>query len=102
MGILLSWYQKWHEVKHRDFQYKINNTILATNSFLANNNKIDSGICSYCKKQPKNTPFVFVMFKGQNFWRELREWLNINVNTEISLEDREILFSYTGNNELVN
>ena len=40
--------------------------------------------------------------KVKNFWRELREWLNTNVNIELSLEDREILFSYTGNNELVN
>ena len=38
----------------------------------------------------------------KNFWGELREWLNTNVNIEISLEDREILFSYTSNNELVN
>ena len=34
--------------------------------------------------------------------RELREWFNTNVNIEISLEDREILFLYTGKNELVN
>ena len=40
--------------------------------------------------------------KVKNFWRELREWLNTNVNIEISLEDREILFSYTGNNGFIN
>ena len=36
------------------------------------------------------------------FRRELRERLNTNVNIEISLDDWEILFSYTGRNELAN
>ena len=40
--------KKWHEVKLRDFQYKINNNTLVTNSFLAKINKIHSGVCSYC------------------------------------------------------
>ena len=40
--------------------------------------------------------------KVKTFWRELKEWLDTNVSIEISLEDSEILFSYTGNNELVN
>ena len=40
--------------------------------------------------------------KVKNCWGELREWLNTNVNIEISLEDREILISYTSNNGLVN
>ena len=95
--------KKWHEVKLRDFQYKINNNILVTNSFLAKINKIDSGVCSYCKEQPEKIHHLFLSCpKVKNFWRELREWLNTNVNIELSLEDREILFSYTGNNELVN
>ena len=42
----------------------------------------------------KNTPFVFVMSKGHYLWRILREWLNTNVNIEISIEYTEILFSY--------
>ena len=33
----------------------------------------------------KNTPFVFVMFKGQNIWKELREWLNTNINISLSV-----------------
>ena len=38
------------EVKLKDFQYKINNRILATNSFLYKINKIDSNRCSFCKQ----------------------------------------------------
>ena len=42
--------KQWHEVKIRDFQYKINNKILVTYSFLAKINKIDSDLCTYCKE----------------------------------------------------
>ena len=42
--------KQWHEVKFRDFQYKINNNILVTNSFLFKNNTIDTEMCSYCKE----------------------------------------------------
>ena len=35
------------EIKLRDFQYKINNKILVTNSFLRKINRIDSGFCTY-------------------------------------------------------
>ena len=80
--------------------FEISN-FLVTNSFLAKIHKIDSGVCSYCKEQPENIHYFFLSCpKVKNFWRELREGLNTNVNIEIPLEDREILFSYTGNNEL--
>ena len=60
--------KKWHEVKLRDFQYKINNTILVTNSFLAKINKIDSGVCSYCKDQPEKIHHLFLSCpKVKNF-----------------------------------
>ena len=85
--------KKWHEVNLRDFQYKINDSILVTNSFLAKLNKIDSGVCSYCKDKPEKIHHLFLSCpKVKNFWRELREWLNTNDNIEISLEDREIRF----------
>ena len=36
------------EVKLADFQYKINNNILVTNSFLFKIKKINNNGCSYC------------------------------------------------------
>ena len=60
--------QKWHEVKLRDFQYKINNNILVTNSFLVKTNKIDSGVCSYYKEQPEKIQHLFLSCpKVKNF-----------------------------------
>ena len=93
----------WHEVQIRDFQYKINNKILVTNSFLARINKIDSGMCSYCNEQPENIYHLFVTCpKIKLFWNDLKTWLTTNANITLSLEDREIIFSYTGKKELLN
>ena len=52
-----------HETKLRDFQYKINNTILVTNSFLYKINKIDNLACSYCGEQP--IKFIIYFFDAQ-------------------------------------
>ena len=95
--------KQWHEVKLRDFQYKINNKILVTNSFLFKIDEIDSEICSYCKEQPEKTHHLFLTCPTVKiFWNELKTWLHANINLEIFLEDREILFSYSGKKELVN
>ena len=95
--------KNWHEVKIRDFQYKINNKILVTNSFLSKINKIESDACTYCKEQPEKIDHLFLRCpKIRQFWNELRTWLYTNVKVELSLEDRKILFSFDGKNELVN
>ena len=59
-------------------------------------------VLTVCNNQKKIQHLFLSCPKVKNFWRELREWLNTNVNIELSIEEREILFSYTGNNELVN
>ena len=41
----------FHETKLRDFQYKIDNKILVTNSFLFKTNKIDNLAGSYCNNE---------------------------------------------------
>ena len=55
--------RQWHEVKLRDFQYKINNKILVTNSFLFKINKIGSDVYNYCREQPEK---IFHLSKCQN------------------------------------
>ena len=80
--------KKWHEVKLRDFQYNINNYILVTITFLAKIYKFGIGVFLLQGTTRKNTTCPKIKY----IWRELKEWLNTNVNIEISLEDREILF----------
>ena len=91
----------WHEVKIRDFQYKIDNKIFVTNSFLHKIKKIDNGNCTYCMEHPEKIYHLFISCpKIKKFWRELRVWLQTNANVDISLEERKILFSYTGKDKL--
>ena len=85
-----------------DFQYKINNKILVTNLFLYKI-KTDNLACSYCGEQPEKIYHLFLRCpRVKTFWIELKTWLTTNINLEISLEDRNILFAYGGKTELVN
>ena len=93
----------FHEIKLRDFQYKINNKILVTNSFLYKINKTDNLACSYCGEQSEKIHHLFLRCpRVKTFWIELKTWLTTNINLEILLEDRNILFAYGGKTELVN
>ena len=93
--------QKLNEVKLRDFQYKINNKILVTNSFLFEINKIDNEMCSYCQEQPEKIHHLFLRCpKIRTFYTDLQSWLKSAINIEISLSEREILFAYNGKKDL--
>ena len=91
------------EIKLRDFQYKINNKILVTNSFLRKINRIDSGLCTYCNEKEEKIFHLFLECRIVNqFWNQLKNWLETNTNINFSLERRRLLFSVHGQNELVN
>ena len=82
----------FHETKLRDFQYKINNKILVTNSFLYKINKTDNLACSYCGEQPEKNRHLFLRCpRVKTFWIELKTWLTTNINLEILLDDRNII-----------
>ena len=69
------------EVKLKDFQYKINNRILTTNSFLYKINKIDSNRCSFCEQAIESIKHLFVGCpKVKAFWNTLKNWLQLNGN----------------------
>ena len=91
------------EIKLRDFQYKINNKILMTNSFLRKINRIDNGLCTYCNENEEKIFHLFLECRIVNqFWNQLKNWLETNTNINFSLERRRLLFSVHGQNELVN
>ena len=91
------------EVKLKDFQYKINNKILVTKSFLYKINKIDNDLCEYCQLQPETICHIFLeCAKVKQFWNSLRIWPINNSNIHIDLNDKSILFSYQDNNVLKN
>ena len=77
------------EVKLKDFQYKINNRILATNSFLYKINKIDSNRCSFCEQAIESIKHLFVDCpKVKEYWNTLKNWLQLNGNINLSITDK--------------
>ena len=69
------------EVKLADFQYKINNKILVTNSFLFKIKKINNNGCSYCNEHSEIIEHLFLNCTNvKDFWCSLQDWLNNNCN----------------------
>ena len=93
--------QKVNEVKLKDFQYKIINRILVTKSFLFKISKVDDNLCEYCKQYPESIYHLFVQCeKVKQFWNQLKDWLSVNSNIHVELNDRNILFSHQDANQL--
>ena len=69
--------KQYHEVKFRDFQYKINNRNLVTNSFLFKISKKKKVM--YVPIVGNNQKKIFHLFllcpKVRTFWNELKVWL---------------------------
>ena len=49
-----------NEVALKDFQFKLNNTILVTKTFLHKIRKGEDNLCSYCKPEPETSLHLFV------------------------------------------
>ena len=61
------------EIKLRDFQFKINNRILVTNSFLFKIKKKDTNQCSYCNQEAETIlHLLFYCGKVEQFWNDLK------------------------------
>ena len=61
------------ETKLREFQYKILNHILFTNSLLYKIKMVDSPLCSFCSMQDETTEHLFFHCdKVRLFWEELK------------------------------
>ena len=51
------------EVKLKDFQFKINNYIIVTKSFLFKINKTDTDRCSYCDQEAETKHIYFIIVR---------------------------------------
>ena len=82
-----------NEIKLRDFQFKINNKILVTNSFLHKINKIDNYLCSFCQKE---TVSIFHLLCTcdivKEFWDNLKTWVSEKINADVNISDKNIIF----------
>ena len=52
--------QNIKEIKLKDFQFKVTNKILVTNSSLHKINEVDSNMCEYCNRQPETIHYLLV------------------------------------------
>ena len=61
----------------RDFQYKILNRILFTNSKLFKLKLVESPLCSFCDKNEETLEHLFVFCEhSRAFWKEISSWLH--------------------------
>ena len=61
------------EVKLQEFQFKVNNLILVTKSFLHKINKVDNDRCTFCGLETETILHV-------QFWLAMKNWLRIQAN----------------------
>lgn len=91
------------EVKLKDFQFKINNKILATNSFLCKINKIDNNKCSFCEQEPETIKHLFVDCpKVKEFWESVKCWLQTHGNLNLNITDKALIFAWQKEKSLIN
>ena len=81
-------------MKLQEFQYKINNYILVTKSFLYKINTIDNDRCSRCGQESETIPPLFIHCnKVQNFWSSLKTWFQTQTNLTLQLSLKNLIFS---------
>ena len=91
------------EVKLQEFQFKVNNHILVTKSFLHKINKVDNDRCTFCGLETET--IIHVLFncnKVKEFWLAMKNWLRIQANIILHLTIKNVIFSKQENNELLN
>ena len=84
--------KEFSEVKLKDFQFKINNKILVTKSFLHRINLIDNNTCSLCMEYPETIKHLFFECEKVKQFRNLfKEWLNDVTNIEVDINNEKML-----------
>ena len=82
------------EIKLRDFQFKINNRILVTNTFLFKIKNKETNLCSYCNQEAETiTHLLFSCEIASNFWKNLKQWFERKANINLQIDLKNIIFS---------
>jgi hypothetical protein len=87
------------ETKLQNFQFKINNKILVTKSFLFKINKATDELCSYCKQSRETIEHLFLDCPITNlFITRVQTWLEDECSVVFSLQNRHFIFSFQEKN----
>ena len=82
------------EVEQADFQYKIHNKILVTNSFLFKIKKINNNGCSYFNEHGETIEHLFLnCSKVKDFWNSLQDWLSNSLIIILNLDEKSLIIS---------
>ena len=84
----------WIQLKTREFQYKLLNSCLVTNTFLCKIGIIPSPTCSLCGESLEHI-FLSCHYT-KNFWSEVIKWLVDHKVKIENLSDKDILFGIIG------
>ena len=92
------------DTKLRWFQYRINNRILATNSFIYKIGYISSDLCTFCSRESESLEHLLLLCETtQNIWQQLQQWLNQKASLNINISNEQIIFGILGkNNNAIN
>ena len=71
----------------RDFQYKLLNRVVFTNTKLSKFGKVESPLCTFCGTEDETLEHLFALcHHSKLFWREISNWLQLgNIHTAIDL-----------------
>ena len=96
----------WHDIyklpfnvlidtKSREFQYRILNRYLTTNSFLHKIGLANSPLCTFCKQESESLEHLLIICScTKSFWSDFVTWSNqLNISLR-DLSDSDILFEF--------
>ena len=96
----------WHDIyklpfnvlidtKSREFQYRILNRYLTTNSFLHKIGLANSPLCTFCKQESESLEHLLIICScTKSFWSDFVTWSNqLNISLR-DLSDSDILFGF--------
>ena len=91
------------EIKLKDFQYKLNNKILVTKSFLKKINITANDICSYCNNYSETVIHLFFECETVvQFVNEIKNWLLHECGIDLNTNHNKFIFSIGNKDFAVN
>ena len=91
------------EVKLQEFQFKVNNHIPVTNSFLHKINKVNKDRCAFCGLETETIIHMLLNCNKVNeFWLPLKTCLRIQANVTLQLTIKNVFLFFFLNKKVMN
>ena len=81
------------DTKYRWFQYRINHSIIGTNSLLLKMKLKNDDLCTFCKATSETIRHLFIDCQiSRNFWNNIKIWIEEKSNINVNMTPFFILF----------